>query len=106
MKILFIASSFYPTRGGAQNYVYNLAQKLKSKGHDLIVFTGSNYMDVDFKGGKKYNWNGIDVYQTKTKRFKGLVVPYSLSGLKKIFDLLKSYDVVHLNDVRFLPFLL
>lgn len=106
MKILLISSSFYPTRGGAQNYVYNLAKKLLSKGHEVTVFTGSNYMETNFNGINNYEWDGIHVVQMKTKRFHGLVIPVSISGLNELNSHLKNVDVVHLNDIRFLSFIL
>ncbi|HEV2402801.1 MAG TPA: glycosyltransferase [Candidatus Saccharimonadales bacterium] len=37
MKILIVSPYFYPSVGGVQTYVMNLAQGLKKSGHDVVV---------------------------------------------------------------------
>lgn len=39
MKICFLASSFYPTIGGAESYALNIATGMAKQGHEVIVLT-------------------------------------------------------------------
>lgn len=101
MKLLFIADRFYPLIGGGENYVFNLATRLRNKGHEVRVFTA-----ISSASPQREIINGIEVFRfPPTLKILGQpIIHYA----KKILQ--KEVDVVHvsspsLNEDVFIPLL-
>lgn len=106
MRVLITCKAFFPLRGGTQNYVFNLVQRLRLKGYEVTVFTGSNGMEPPKRGVKFYDWEGIPIIQIRTFSVYGLIFPLTLRGLGILWRSLKIANIVHHNDIRFLSFTL
>ena len=50
MKILFVVQRYYPSIGGTQNLVKNLAENLVAKGHQITVVTSDSLSQQDIRG--------------------------------------------------------
>ena len=96
MKILQLASFFYPHIGGSENYVLELSRQLRRDGHEVLVM--SSYLPGD---QPHQRLDGVDVV-----RIPGIYlpeIPYFIFSPELIFSLLllsTCFDVVH-THVRF-----
>ena len=99
MKILFITDRFYPLTGGGENYVFNLATRLGSKGHELCVFASINP-----NSPQREIINGVKVF-----RFPPTLMIHGQPIIRFIDKILqKNVDIVHasgpsLNEDVFFP---
>lgn len=95
MKILHVVRQFFPSIGGLEDYVLNLASEQTSLGHEVAVYTLNTNFQTDerlfsestVKGlsVKRFNWFG-------SKRY-----PIALFPLKD----LNQFDIVHVHAVDF-----
>lgn len=101
-KVVLLSSSFFPVKGGLQKYMLDLALALNAY-YDVEVVCGTDFME-DLPP-KEYEVQGVKVTRYKTFKFKGLVFlknPFHLLGLWKK---LRQADIIHHNDVKFVPVL-
>ncbi|WP_287585363.1 glycosyltransferase family 4 protein [Candidatus Borrarchaeum sp.] len=91
MKILQVTPYFFPSVGGIENHVENLAKHLVKNGHEVTIFTSNTHSALQYE-----RRNGIEIF-----RFDPLLVlfknPISLKILSKL-ETIKKYDVVHAHD--------
>lgn len=102
MKILLINKFFY-RRGGAETYFFDLANLLKSGGHEVAYFCMKHSENYKTEWSK-YFVSGVDL----TER-QGLVKDaitagrfiYNIEAKKKLKQLLKEFkpDVIHLHNI-------
>lgn len=108
MKILFVNKFLYPN-GGSETYIFKLAQKLTSLGHE-VQFFGMEHPD-------RIVGNDLELYTTNMdfrgnsaglkSKLEKLVYPfkiiYSRESAEKITRILDEMrpDVVHLNNINF-----
>lgn len=94
MKIAFIGQKGIPAeQGGIENHVQNLALTLKDRGHEIFVYSRSNY-----PGNKKRSFSGITriiLPSIPTKNLEAI----SHTFLASLDVLRKDYDVVHYHGV-------
>ncbi len=103
MKIVLVTPHFYPNIGGIENDIYDTAQGLIRKGHDVTVIT-SNL--VKFKQAKLPDEELID--GIKVRRFNA-IFPYPFSKLiftPSLITSLSSIDVDVFFVMSFLPYFL
>jgi len=103
MKIALVCPQFYPSMGGIENDIYDTAQGLIKRGHDVTVIT-SNL--VNYKPRKLPQEEVID--GIKVRRFKA-IFPYPLSKLiftPSLITRLPSIDADGFFIMSFLPYFL
>ena len=50
MKILIVSQRFYPSNGGSQKHVHQIAKELVKRGHDVTVATTASLTNIDVMG--------------------------------------------------------
>jgi glycosyltransferase involved in cell wall biosynthesis len=101
LRLLFIADRFFPLIGGGENYMFNLATKLRNKGHEVHVFTTTNSTSP-----QREIINGIEVFRfPPTLKILGQPI---MGCISKILQ--EEVDVVHasgpsLSEDVFIPLL-
>ena len=98
MKILYVVASYYPHIGGVEYVVKSIAERLASKGHDVIVLAGES--DAEKTVGEEINrvhvirwptWSPGNAYHLPRKR----------SELAKLLkEIARNLDVVHVHSVH------
>lgn len=101
-RLVILTSSFYPVKGGLQKYIKDLGLKLSDK-YDVVIVTGSDFMGDDVP--KSYEIEGLSVLRFDTLKLGGLVFLKSFISLIKIYRILKQADIIHHQDVKFIPYL-
>lgn len=94
MKILLI-NDYISDVGGAETYVKNIAQSLKSRGHTIKILSSENFTNNEFVDWKnKYipKFNAIKFYIEQIFNIKAYF------ALKKIIREFEP-DVIHLNNI-------
>ncbi len=91
MKILFLIQYFSPQKGGSVYYVYNLAKRLTMKGHDIVILTVKEDMDVDFCE----SLSGVKIHSF-SRRGGPLLV--ALAMRKVLINEIGRCDLFHLNN--------
>ncbi|WP_268799390.1 glycosyltransferase family 4 protein [Pseudomonas huanghezhanensis] len=95
MKIVHIVRQFYPSVGGLEDYVLNLAKEQRSAGHEVVVMT----LNSDFQTGKQL------VEHEEHQGIKVLRLPWKGSKRYPICKpdpaLLNQMDLVHVHAVDF-----
>lgn len=95
MKILHVVRQFFPSIGGLEDYVLNLAQEQKKLGHDITIYTlNTNFQTdehlvseavIDGLSVKRFNWFGSQRYPIARFPRKAL----------------NQFDIVHVHAVDF-----
>ena len=102
MKILLVNKFLY-TKGGSEKYMFDLADVLRPKGHQ-VKFFGMNDPKNIVETPKEHLVNNIDFHQ---KSLSILLYPfkiiYSQEARHKIRGLIEEFkpDIVHLNNYNF-----
>ena len=100
MKILLVNKFFYP-KGGAENYFFQIAATLESKGHKVIFFSmqhpknyPSAYNQYFIDNVNYENLNPLNIIKASGR------ILYSFTARKKIERLIKNQrpDIAHLNN--------
>ena len=102
MKILMVNKFLYP-RGGCETYMLQLAQELKSKGHEVEYFGMFDEQNTVGNSKGLYTTN-MDFHSTGLKRFLyPFKIIYSIEAYKKLIKVLDDFkpDIVHMNNINF-----
>ncbi|EMA53517.1 MULTISPECIES: glycosyltransferase [Halococcus] len=119
MKICFISGVFLPqAAGGAENYVLEVAKRLKRKGHELFVIATEPYDGPASLTPHRTSYEGIDVwrfspinvaYKTSYEGYSlprqavwralDAVNPHSVAMVERLLDRTNP-DVVHVNELE------
>lgn len=94
MKIAFVGQKGIPATagGGVENYVDHLAVRLARKGHQVLVYTRSQYAPAG-------NYKGVEVVATPSIPTKSLDAgTHTLASIWHSF-FVPDLDVLHLNSV-------
>lgn len=101
MKILEINKFNYLRRGAEKHYLDVIAL-LKSRGHEVAVFSMDNPKN-DFSPWKKYfvSYAGFEKNDPWHKKLKGLFRIYSFEAKRKIAKMLDDFqpDIVHIHNI-------
>jgi len=87
MKVIVVTPYFYPHIGGVEKAAYEIAKRIVSYGHDVIVLTTGDKNSVK-------NIDGIKVYRCKTL-FNFLNIPISFQLFKKLLFI--KGDLAHVH---------
>jgi len=92
MKVLSITPAFYPSKGGIEQVVYELARRAR----DLGYFTDVAHLDVSCKQVEEGSINGVRFFRLPMRggRLLGLA-----PALRK---LVRNYDLLHVHDPQLL----
>lgn len=105
MKIIQVTQRFFPAIGGVETHVYNIAEKLVEKGHEVTVYTSDLLRDNPQIRlcNVKDTVNGIRI--RRFKAFKLLpkieastVMPSMITALSK-----EKADIIHAHGYRYFP---
>jgi len=98
MKILFV-NKFHYLKGGSEKYYFELAELMKSKGHEIAFFSMNNEKNIK-TGEKEYFVNEIDL--NTGSKLKAFDVIYSKENEKKMTEALDDFkpDIVHINNFQ------
>lgn len=98
MKILFV-NKFHYLKGGSEKYYFELAELMKSKGHEIAFFSMNNEKNIK-TGNREYFVNEIDL--NTGSKLKAFDVIYSKENEKKMTEALEDFkpDVVHINNFQ------
>ena len=102
MKILMVNKFLYP-RGGCETYMLNLAEEMKTKGHEVEYFGMYDEKNTVGNSLGLYTTN-MDFHSTGVERFLyPFKIIYSTEAQRKLGRLLDSFkpDVVHMNNSNF-----
>ena len=102
MKILMVNKFLYP-RGGCETYMLNLAEELKSKGHEVEYFGMYDEKNTVGNSLGLYTTN-MDFHSTGAARFLyPFKIIYSTEAKRKLGRVLDDFkpDVVHMNNINF-----
>jgi glycosyltransferase involved in cell wall biosynthesis len=94
MKIAFVGQKGIPATagGGVENYVDHIAVRLARKGHQVLVYTRSQYATTG-------NYKGVDVIATPSIPTKSLDAgSHTLTSIWHSF-FVSDLDVLHINSV-------
>jgi len=108
MKIL-MADNYWYIRGGAQRYVFELSELLKSKGHEIIQFSAkhrnniSTEYDEYFVDGLTYSDMAENNLSLFSRMRVGLNSIYSFSAAKKLRELIhiSKPDIIHTHSIPY-----
>lgn len=101
MKILHIVRQFYPTVGGLQNYVLNLAENQVKLGHEVAVVTlNRSSMTGERLSDFEKTDSGISIY--RIPYFGSTKYPIAF----KVLKYLKGKDLINVHAVDFFADLL
>ncbi|MFH0853956.1 MAG: glycosyltransferase family 4 protein [bacterium] len=94
MKIYFIGQKGIPAKfGGIERHVEDLSKKLAELGHDVFVYTRSNYTDPNLKKYKKVNLISLPSISTK---YLDTITHTALA----CFDVIKKdADIIHFHSI-------
>src|SRR3972149_9321291 len=120
MKIALIAKLFAPvsksSAGGTETFVYNLANELAGRGHQITLFaSGESKLNDTVNLIPVVNQSYWKKYSENTKLFSQLLTPRramseEIIGYLKIIFYLKQhandFDLIHDNSLYFLPLIL
>jgi glycosyltransferase involved in cell wall biosynthesis len=105
MKIIQVTQRFFPAIGGVETHVYNIAEKLVEKGHEVTVYTSDLLRDnpqIRLRNVKD-KVNGIRI--RRFKAFKLLpkieastVMPSMITALLK-----EKADIIHAHGYHYFP---
>lgn len=100
MKILFIVPSYKPATvyGGTIVVIAMLAEQLVELGHDVTVYTttANGHSELNVSEGVLHYLDGVKVFYFR--RLTGDPTHISFSLWRKVYDSVKSFDVVHLHS--------
>lgn len=88
MKILFVAPSFYPNKGGVEKHIYNLSKELISDNHNVSVLYKCRISNVS----EYEKIDEIEIYRNKSKFFMRFIP--SIRNIK----LFLYADIIHFHD--------
>lgn len=94
MKVLFFVHRFWPSVGGVEKYIYELARALTTKGHDVTIVAGAHVEDLP----EVEHVDGITVYRFPAIR-SPLRCRYWFRRHRSLFD---TVDVVHVSNTHML----
>lgn len=106
MKILFVCNNFKPSweAGGEVRFVYDLAQALIKKGHQVTVFTNDYYRhDYGVELGKPVDVDGVTVFyfDNLLKRFPSFCFPpLPLNLPRRLLKNIQDFDIIHIHGHR------
>ena len=108
MKIL-MADNYWYIRGGAQRYVFELSELLKSKGHEIVQFSakhGNNISaeyDEYFVDAAAYSDIAEGNLSLFAKMKAGLNSIYSFNAAEKLGKLIRisKPDIIHTNSISY-----
>lgn len=96
MRIAHIVRQFYPSIGGLEDFVFNLASEQIGNGHEVTVFT----LNTDFQNNEKLppreQYKGIEIKRHPwffSKRYPICFMPIAE---------LNTYDIIHIHAVDYL----
>ena len=101
-KILILSPDYYPSKGGVEYFVFNLANYLKKKKYKVNVFSGTRINKLNKE--KKYKINTILIKKFLTYKIFGLDFPKNLISYFKLYKDIKKNNVIILNDIKFFFF--
>jgi len=98
MKILQIATHYYPRVGGLEYVVKSVSERLVKMGHEVTVIAG----EPDIEKPREEEINGVKVIKWPTwSPGEAYHFPRNRSKLEKLLmDLAKRADVVHIHSVH------
>lgn len=98
MKIVFITPSFYPSIGGVETHVLEVAKELDKLGNDVSIIS-------EHKGSNRRT-GGIDIIRFRLTQGRFIKLLYVWFQLIKNREILKKADIIHCHDVFiwYLPF--
>lgn len=98
MKILYV-NKFHYLKGGSEKYYFELAELMKSRGHEVAFFSMKNDKNIQ-TGCKEYFVDEIDL--NTGSKLKALDVIYSRANYKKMIEALEDFkpDIVHVNNFQ------
>uniref|UniRef100_A0A1A9ZLP7 phosphatidylinositol N-acetylglucosaminyltransferase n=1 Tax=Glossina pallidipes TaxID=7398 RepID=A0A1A9ZLP7_GLOPL len=97
MRICMVSDFFYPSIGGVEEHIFNLAQMLLKRGHKVIILTHC-YNDCK---GVRYLTNGLKVYYLPIKVFYNQsVLPTMICNVPLIRSVLlrEQIEIVHAHS--------
>ncbi|MCP4748553.1 MAG: glycosyltransferase family 4 protein [Desulfobacteraceae bacterium] len=101
MKIL-LANKYFYIKGGAETYLFSIADMLKRKGHKINYFSMHHKNNFDSPDNKYFvrQWNNHDLSFSNILAASSQLL-YSFEAKNKIRRLLADYqpDIVHLNNI-------
>ncbi|REE28988.1 glycosyltransferase involved in cell wall biosynthesis [Methanothermobacter defluvii] len=96
MNIMIVTPYFYPRRGGAENYAYNIAKILSERGHDITIFTSGEVNSEE-------NIAGLDIIRLKPNfRISNTPVRYNI--ISKISRIIRERNIDIVNAHTPVPF--
>ncbi len=103
MKILFLTKRFLPDIGGVEKHVFEIANILAKKNHQVTVIAEEPDKKPYFKYKKLKNINVFHIPKFKDDKLKKFKIWFFLIKKNKI---IQDTDIVHCHDVFFwyLPF--
>ncbi len=104
LKILLTSEFYHPSKGGAQEVVKQLAERLAHKGHDITVATtvDSKRKDSIINGVRVV---GFDISGNQVRGFRGNLDSYKDFVLSSGFDVLLNYAAQQWTTDLLLPLL-
>lgn len=99
LKIGYVIKYFHPIKGGAENYILNLALKTASDGHEVHVFTG------DRKGAEKLTRGEVEYNGIKIHRYPLLfdLSNYLFFSPSLLMAIMKTdLDMIHVSGFGFI----
>ena len=98
MKILYIAPRYYPHVGGVEYVIKSIAERLASKGHDVIVLAGES----DAEKTVEEEINRVHVIRWPTwSPGNAYHLPRKRSELAKLLkEIARNLDVVHVHSIH------
>ncbi len=97
MKIAFVCPRFYPSIGGVETVVFELAQNLAAKGMDVTVLTQTR----DTKLAEKEQMHNIKVRRFHEIGFSELKISVGL--FRYLQKNSEKYDVIHVQNYHAFP---
>lgn len=104
MKIALVSEFFYPTLGGVQEHVYNVAKQYIRKGHDTSIITARIFTSKPFEEwwpkdlpAKAYVPVGYSLPVFVNDSRARLTVGFCLGRQLKKLLTKENYDIVHLH---------
>ncbi|OGH78283.1 MAG: hypothetical protein A2469_02195 [Candidatus Magasanikbacteria bacterium RIFOXYC2_FULL_40_16] len=101
MKIAHIVSSFPPYYGGMGNVVFQTAEELKKRGHEVVVYTPQYLESKEIKGGEEnQEEEHTPELQEQIDNVKRLTPSFQYGNaarLPQLYEELKGFDLVHFH---------
>ena len=102
MKILMVNKFLY-SRGGCENYMLFLGERLKNMGHEIEYFGMYDEKNTVGNSAEKYTQN-MDFHSKGAERFLyPFKIIYSFEAKKKIMQVIDAFkpDIIHMNNINF-----